>query len=170
MTETTRLEMIQTTIRCALDEGTTLSNAFGDLTPTVNELLKLAFYEPKLPSTYNADTVLLIPDEDENEQLNWEETQRNQKEMDDILSALLAPMKITIPPDNDDDDYDADEDTDDEEDDHDCWTCGANCVPYQTGENTFWICEDCENQRGCAYCSGCQYCMASNGYDGSDEV
>lgn len=146
MTET-RLEAIETAIRCALDEGTTISDKLGDLSPTVNELLKVAFRESKLPSTFDVNTVLVYPTEDD----AWEAQQRTTREMDEILSQ--APGKL-----------------DEADEDHECYTCGASCVPCPMGDDVMWLCEDCYDSRGCANCSGCQYCEDSVGYDPRDEI
>lgn len=152
MTET-RLEAIETAIRCALDEGTTLSDKLRDLSPTVNELLKVAFREEKLPSTFDVNTVLVFPTEDD----AWEAQQRTYREMDDILLSQ-PPVEL---------DQEANEEDDE---DHECYTCGASCVPCPMGDDVIWLCEDCYDSRGCANCSGCQYCIDSGGYNPADEI
>lgn len=150
MTDTTRLDLIQTTLMQILNNKLT-PDVLNDLNISTKEWLDLASRPQKLPADFDPAPFLVDPaDEDE----KWEDEQRRQRETDDILTAV---------------EY---------EDTHDCFTCGAACVSYNIGDETYWLCEECyygdaEPEYGnCgSICDGhCCVCDNGGGYDGADEI
>ena len=165
MTDTTRLDLIQTTLTQILTNSPTSEGGkagierLNELDISTNEWLALAFRPQKLPADFDPAPFLVDPvDEDE----KWENQQRVDRELDDILSSTAVK----------------DKDETEEEEDHDCFTCGAACVSYNVGDETYWLCEECyygntESEYGnCgSICDGhCPTCDNGGGYDGADEI
>jgi hypothetical protein len=127
MADNYRMNIILATFRKLLDatsaQGTEdARKELDNLNVTAEEFVKIANREDKLPGDFDVDKMLVIPEDDEDENEAWEENYRHQKEADD-LEQFAAPV--------------------DAEGDHDCYTCGSACVPYQVEGQTYWMCEDC---------------------------
>ncbi len=99
----------------SLDEEKKARENLQELNPTTQELLKIAFRESKLPESFDVSTVLETPDEDN----AWEETERTQRELDELCAAA------------------------EEEEDYSCHSCGTQCVSYEVDGETHWLCESC---------------------------
>lgn len=161
MTDHTRLNEIENIFREILQELTgantngvsAAQQRLQELNPTVKELLTLANKPPKLSDAFDVSTVLELPkDEDE----DWDDMQRLQRELDELCSFVEAK---------------------EQEQPNRCTTCGSDCVSYDMDGETCWLCEQCYygNQAQeigyCGFpCDGyCQSC-GGGGYDGADEI
>jgi hypothetical protein len=125
MSNQSRIDIIETAFRNLLNatsaQGTEEARKkLDDLNVTAEEFLKIANKKEELPADFDVNKMLVIPEEDEDEA--WEENHRHQREADD-LEQFVPPV--------------------DAEGDHDCYTCGSACVPYQIEDQTYWMCEDC---------------------------
>jgi hypothetical protein len=152
-TMNTRLEMIRNTLLESLstDGG---SDALAQLKPTPKELLTLAMREEKFTGTIGMcgtecnDSCKWCSGQ------QWENEQRFQKELDDILSTV------------------------EESNAYSCATCGDECIPYDANGEVHWLCETCyygKDELTIGYCGFscdgyCNTCGGAGGYDGADEI
>lgn len=130
MSDKSRIEIIETAFRNLLNatsaQGTEdARKELDDLNVTAEEFLKIANKKDELPADFDVDKMLIIPEEDEDDA--WEENYRHQKEADDLEQFAEPAENAPV----------------DAEGDHDCYTCGNACVPYEVEGQTYWMCEDC---------------------------
>ncbi len=135
MTDTNRLDIIQTTLLNILNatsaQGMEVAKKeLADLNVTSREFLKIANKKEELPADFDVDKMLVIPEENDEE---WEEEQRTQREIDDLEQFA-----------------DAAEEEDDEDDNY-CCNCGNQLIPYDAYGETHWMCEDCYYGRNNEY-------------------
>jgi hypothetical protein len=132
MTDTNRLDIIQTTFRKLLQaedaQGTEAAQKeLEDLNVSAEEFIKLANRKDDLPADFNLDNLLIIPEDEE-----WEEDEREHKEADD-LEQFAEPAEH------------------EEKDNHECYTCGSASVSYEMEGQICWTCEDCYYARENGY-------------------
>ena len=123
MTDTTRIDLISNSFTQLLTtvgtEGATVAREqFDALNVTAEELLALAFKPQVLPDDFDVSKFIELSDEDQ----AWENEQRNQREVDDLEQC--QPIEEVS-------------------EKHPCLTCGAECVSYEVGDETYWLCEPC---------------------------
>ncbi len=141
MTDTTRMDLISNSftqlLTSACTEGATEARKqFDALNVTVKELLALAFKPHVLPDDFDVSKFIELSEEDQ----AWENQQREQKEADDLEQC--HPIEEV-------------------DENHLCFTCGTQCVPYQAGDDTHWLCEACYYGDSC----DCNDCGGETGLD-----